>query len=334
MKESLDLEGEEKNAADPLSGNIDYCPVSWNQHGTETLKRYITEDKKPWTDGEYPLNKFSTLRVLNMNLLLLQWISASNASRQSIFAITQMGYPRDAPATVLFGEWFRFGESSDRYPHNDALTTYFRSMEHVHLLLLTTQHLNGQHSARVSKSENSSDLVAYNDIHGNDTEYMFTNNNLLPQFQNTISATPSISEQGDDYKPTTWSGGLSLKLSPPKRRKGRRGRQRRRLREGVRGGCRPEKGRGREQRSDIDEAVVTMKVFLWRGGCVASSEGIREGVGIGEACVEKESRAIRVISKLNPRARGIEEACVQRIVRRRASVQRKGSYRGNVLNPG
>ncbi|KAL4578824.1 hypothetical protein LXL04_014955 [Taraxacum kok-saghyz] len=38
-----------------------------------------------------------------------------------------MGYPRDAPATVLFGEWFRFEKSSDQYPHNDALTTYFRT---------------------------------------------------------------------------------------------------------------------------------------------------------------------------------------------------------------
>ncbi|KAL4554334.1 hypothetical protein LXL04_039554 [Taraxacum kok-saghyz] len=25
-----------------------------------------------------------------------------------------MGYPRDAPATVLFGEWFRFGKPSDQ----------------------------------------------------------------------------------------------------------------------------------------------------------------------------------------------------------------------------
>ncbi|KAL4592198.1 hypothetical protein LXL04_005185 [Taraxacum kok-saghyz] len=37
-----------------------------------------------------------------------------------------LGYPRDAPATVLFGEWFRFGKPSDQYPHNVALTTYFR----------------------------------------------------------------------------------------------------------------------------------------------------------------------------------------------------------------
>ncbi|KAL4585490.1 hypothetical protein LXL04_010111 [Taraxacum kok-saghyz] len=39
-----------------------------------------------------------------------------------------VGYPRDAPATVLFGEWFRFGKPSDRYQHNVALTTYFRLM--------------------------------------------------------------------------------------------------------------------------------------------------------------------------------------------------------------
>ncbi|KAL4564855.1 hypothetical protein LXL04_028928 [Taraxacum kok-saghyz] len=39
-----------------------------------------------------------------------------------------VGYPRDASATVLFDEWFRFGKPSDRYPHNVALTTYFRLM--------------------------------------------------------------------------------------------------------------------------------------------------------------------------------------------------------------
>ncbi|KAL4574168.1 hypothetical protein LXL04_020993 [Taraxacum kok-saghyz] len=37
-----------------------------------------------------------------------------------------LGYPRDASAIVLFGEWFRFGKPSDQYPHNIALTTYFR----------------------------------------------------------------------------------------------------------------------------------------------------------------------------------------------------------------
>ncbi|KAL4590694.1 hypothetical protein LXL04_003635 [Taraxacum kok-saghyz] len=43
-------------------------------------------------------------------------------------SVLPLGYPRDAPATVLFGEWFRFEKMSDQYPHNDALTTYFRSM--------------------------------------------------------------------------------------------------------------------------------------------------------------------------------------------------------------
>lgn len=46
----------------------------------------------------------------------------------------------------------------------------------------------------VSKSENSSDLVAYNDIQGNDTDYMFTNSSLLPQVENTLSATPTSYE--------------------------------------------------------------------------------------------------------------------------------------------
>ncbi|KAL4569489.1 hypothetical protein LXL04_025127 [Taraxacum kok-saghyz] len=40
----------------------------------------------------------------------------------------KMGYSRDAPATVLFDEWFRFGKPSDQYPHNVALTTFFRLM--------------------------------------------------------------------------------------------------------------------------------------------------------------------------------------------------------------
>lgn len=43
----------------------------------------------------------------------------------------------------------------------------------------------------VSKSENSSDLVAYNDIQSSDTDYLFTNNSLMPQVQSTLSATPT-----------------------------------------------------------------------------------------------------------------------------------------------
>ncbi|KAL4565010.1 hypothetical protein LXL04_029091 [Taraxacum kok-saghyz] len=43
-----------------------------------------------------------------------------------------LGYPRDAPATVLFGEWFCFGKPSDQYPHNVALTTYFGLMKLDH----------------------------------------------------------------------------------------------------------------------------------------------------------------------------------------------------------
>lgn len=47
----------------------------------------------------------------------------------------------------------------------------------------------------VSNSENSSDLVTYNDhMKGNDTDYIFTNNSLLPQVQNTLSATPTSYE--------------------------------------------------------------------------------------------------------------------------------------------
>ncbi|XP_076926791.1 AP2-like ethylene-responsive transcription factor PLT2 [Bidens hawaiensis] len=45
----------------------------------------------------------------------------------------------------------------------------------------------------VSKSDNSSDLVTYNDMQaaGTDTNYLFTNSSLLPQVQNTLSATPT-----------------------------------------------------------------------------------------------------------------------------------------------
>ncbi|KAK1435175.1 hypothetical protein QVD17_00936 [Tagetes erecta] len=49
----------------------------------------------------------------------------------------------------------------------------------------------------VSNSENSSDLVTYNDhMKGNETDnnYLFTNNSLLPQVQNTLSATPTSYE--------------------------------------------------------------------------------------------------------------------------------------------
>ncbi|KAL4556710.1 hypothetical protein LXL04_034867 [Taraxacum kok-saghyz] len=50
------------------------------------------------------------------------------APRSRFFEKVNVGYPRDAPATVLFGEWFRFGKPSDQYPHNVALTTHFRLM--------------------------------------------------------------------------------------------------------------------------------------------------------------------------------------------------------------
>ncbi|KAK9072581.1 hypothetical protein SSX86_009016 [Deinandra increscens subsp. villosa] len=46
----------------------------------------------------------------------------------------------------------------------------------------------------VSNSENSSDLVTYNDMKGNDTDYLFTNNSLMPQVHNTLSATPTSYE--------------------------------------------------------------------------------------------------------------------------------------------
>ena len=56
---------------------------------TEISVSTLVEGQEPRTDGENPLKKFPTLRVLNMNLLVLPWIFASNASSQSIFAIIQ-----------------------------------------------------------------------------------------------------------------------------------------------------------------------------------------------------------------------------------------------------
>ncbi|KAL4561695.1 hypothetical protein LXL04_033866 [Taraxacum kok-saghyz] len=56
----------------------------------------------------------------------VEWFGVGRFNPQTIEFKMKVGYPRDAPATVLFGEWFRFGKPSDRYPHNVALTTYFR----------------------------------------------------------------------------------------------------------------------------------------------------------------------------------------------------------------
>lgn len=41
----------------------------------------------------------------------------------------------------------------------------------------------------VGKSDNHSDLVAYNEIQGNESDYLYTSNNLLP-VQSTLSETP------------------------------------------------------------------------------------------------------------------------------------------------
>ncbi|KAL4565677.1 hypothetical protein LXL04_029780 [Taraxacum kok-saghyz] len=65
---------------------------------------------------------------------LIFWMNVSAFCKEDDIYIL-VGYPRDAPATVLFGEWFRFRKPSDQkflfektYPHNVALTTYFRLM--------------------------------------------------------------------------------------------------------------------------------------------------------------------------------------------------------------
>lgn len=42
----------------------------------------------------------------------------------------------------------------------------------------------------VSKSENQSDLVAFNEIQANDSDYLFQNNSIVP-VQNTVVATSS-----------------------------------------------------------------------------------------------------------------------------------------------
>lgn len=44
----------------------------------------------------------------------------------------------------------------------------------------------------VSKSENQSDLAALNEIHSNDSDYLFTNNSLVPM-QNQVVDTLAMS---------------------------------------------------------------------------------------------------------------------------------------------
>ncbi|KAG4385264.1 hypothetical protein GLYMA_12G056300v4 [Glycine max] len=59
----------------------------------------------------------------------------------------------------------------------------------------------------VSKSENQSDLAALNEIHSNDSDYLFTNNSLVPM-QNPVLDTPS-----NEYQENANSNLQSLTLS-------------------------------------------------------------------------------------------------------------------------
>ncbi|KAL4561795.1 hypothetical protein LXL04_033969 [Taraxacum kok-saghyz] len=44
------------------------------------------------------------------------------APRSRFFEKVNVGYPRDAPATVLFGEWFRFGKPSDQFIFEETVS--------------------------------------------------------------------------------------------------------------------------------------------------------------------------------------------------------------------
>ncbi|KAA8549724.1 hypothetical protein F0562_001258 [Nyssa sinensis] len=61
----------------------------------------------------------------------------------------------------------------------------------------------------ISKSENQTDVVAYDEIQANNTDYLFQNNSLMP-VQSTIAATPSnydLQENGSNLQSLTLSMG-------------------------------------------------------------------------------------------------------------------------------
>ncbi|KAL4564124.1 hypothetical protein LXL04_028176 [Taraxacum kok-saghyz] len=60
--------------------------------------------------------------------------------------MAEVGYPRDAPATVLFGEWFRFGKLSDQKfferTQNLVASTQLHKNQydsHYHYMVASTQ---------------------------------------------------------------------------------------------------------------------------------------------------------------------------------------------------
>ncbi|KAL4592529.1 hypothetical protein LXL04_005527 [Taraxacum kok-saghyz] len=88
------------------------------------LCRYAQKKKFAHMQSFWKKNSFFRKFFFATGLIFERFL----APRSRFFEKVNVGYPRDAPVTVLFGEWFRFGKPSDQYPHNVALTTYFRLM--------------------------------------------------------------------------------------------------------------------------------------------------------------------------------------------------------------
>ncbi|KAL4562275.1 hypothetical protein LXL04_034474 [Taraxacum kok-saghyz] len=65
------------------------------------------------------INKITRLTVLSKrNYWSLGFPKRNHSPNKTVAGASRgyptMGYPRDAPATVLFDEWFRFGKPSDQ----------------------------------------------------------------------------------------------------------------------------------------------------------------------------------------------------------------------------
>ncbi|KAL4561582.1 hypothetical protein LXL04_033752 [Taraxacum kok-saghyz] len=75
---------------------------------------------------------------------------------RQILSVVKMGYPRDAPATVLFGEWFRFGKPSDQKFLFEKtvgrlnVKSGTRPVFSVKVLIVSNAVLNDEYAARVS----------------------------------------------------------------------------------------------------------------------------------------------------------------------------------------
>ncbi|KAL4584232.1 hypothetical protein LXL04_008825 [Taraxacum kok-saghyz] len=83
----------------------------------------------PYLKMKHPLAPCLPEHEVNVEIVYLEAATTTSGNFSDMaYQFRLVGYPHDAPATVLFDEWFRFEKPSDRYPHNVALTTYFRLM--------------------------------------------------------------------------------------------------------------------------------------------------------------------------------------------------------------